>query len=92
MVEYLFIYPIPYKYLVPLIDPTDSSGTSSAHRARRWCCLGPLRTRAGSTVYYTIHAGGHLTMHEAPKVLLRAFTVRGAPHWKQGGNRRVFSS
>jgi hypothetical protein len=36
---------------------------TSPLRARRWCSLGPLRTRAGSIVHYgTLHRSQHSTL------------------------------
>jgi hypothetical protein len=50
-------YPITCKYRVPVIYRTlelGLQGTSSSLRARRWCSLGPPRTRAGSIACYAL--------------------------------------
>ena len=44
-------YPITFKCLAPAIYSTGTTGDIVPLRARRWCFLGPLRTRAGSAVY-----------------------------------------
>jgi hypothetical protein len=44
---------VPVNYTTGIILPE-----TSPLRARRWCSLGPLRTRAGSIVHYTIHYTG----------------------------------
>jgi hypothetical protein len=41
---------VPVNYCKVMVLPETSS-----LRARRWCFLGPLRTRAGSIAHYTIH-------------------------------------